>query len=254
MRLALAELEARGMLAVGMNFRSCSGEPNRTPRFYHSGETSDVAFVLGELRARYPGRPLGALGFSLGGNVLLGLLADAPGIVEAAAAVSVPFDLAEGTRELERSPMGQVYTHYFLRSLLGKVEAKADLLRPHVDLVRLRRARTLREFDDVATAPLHGFDGAWDYYARCSCGPRIPEVRVPTLIVHSLDDPFLPRTAVPIRQIRDNPYTLAALPPAGGHVGFVEASSPATPSFWAEAEAARYLAVMLDACPPAGIP
>jgi uncharacterized protein len=252
MRLASSELGGRGLLAVGMNFRSCSGEPNRKPRFYHSGETSDVAFVLGELRARYPGRPLGALGFSLGGNALLKLLADAPGIVEAAAVVSVPFDLAEGTRELERSPMGRVYTHYFLRSLLRKADTKAGLLRPLLDFDRLRRARTLREFDDAATAPLHGFDSAWDYYDRSSSGPRIPELRTPTLVLHSLDDPFLPKAAVPVRALEDNPFTLAALVSAGGHVGFVEASSPGAPSFWAEAEAARYLAALLAPGPALG--
>ncbi len=254
MRMASAELQARGMLAIGMNFRSCSGEPNLTARFYHSGDTADVAFVLDTLRARYPDRPLGALGFSLGGNILLRLLAERPDVVDAAAVISVPFDLAEGTRELERSPMGRIYTHYFLRSLFSKVEAKVELLRPLLDLDRLREARTLRAFDDLATAPLHGFDGAWDYYARCSSGPVIPRIRTPTLVLHSLDDPFLPRDAVPRRSLAENPCTLEVLTRAGGHVGFVEPSGPGSPRFWGEAEAARYLALMLDATPPGALP
>ncbi len=245
-RAAMDALVSRGVHAVGMNFRSCSGAPNRALTFYHSGETRDVLHVLRTLRRRFPGRPVGALGYSLGGNVLLKALAEDPEAVDAAAVVSVPFDLAAGTELLEGTTMGRIYARYFLRSLLRKVELKAGRLAGRLDLERLRRVRTLREFDDVATAPLHGFDGAWDYYARASSGPVLPGIRTPTLVVHSADDPFLPATAIPTAALEGNPFLLPSLWPRGGHVGFVAPSTPRRPALWAETEAARYLAHLLD--------
>jgi uncharacterized protein len=246
-RSAMDALAERGVHPVGMNFRSCSGEPNRALTFYHSGETRDVLHVLRTLRRRFPGRPLGALGYSLGGNVLLKSLAEDPEAADAAAVVSVPFDLAAGTGLLEGTTMGRLYTRYFLRSLLGKVELKAERLGRELDLDRLRRARTLREFDDAATAPLHGFDGAWDYYARASSGPVLPGIRTPTLVIHAGDDPFLPPSAIPRRALESNPFLLPSLWRRGGHVGFVAPSSPRRPALWAETEAARYLAHLLPA-------
>jgi uncharacterized protein len=246
-RLAMKELASQGIRAVGLNFRSCSGESNRAPTFYHSGETEDVAWVLKVLVRRFPGRPLGALGFSLGGNVLLKLLAEDPGPLRAAAAISPPFDLAEGTRQLERTRMGRLYARRFLKSLLRKVEAKSALLSSRVDMARLRRARSLREFDDMATAPLHGFASAWDYYRKSSCGPLIPKIRTPTLVVHARDDPFLPEQAIPSAALDGNPWIRSVLPQHGGHVGFIEGDGLRAIRFWSEPEAARYLARTLDA-------
>src|SRR5688500_5573473 len=162
--LSYAALRRRGLAAVGLNFRSCGGEPNRLARSYHSGETGDPRWVLERLHARWPGRRLGALGFSLGGNVLLKLLGDAGDsareLVGAAAAISVPFDLSAGSDELESGPMVRAYARHFLRSLVDKVVAKADLVAPLVELEAVRGVRTMREFDHRATAPLHGFAGA----------------------------------------------------------------------------------------------
>jgi uncharacterized protein len=249
-RLAVQELARRGVAAAGLNFRSCSGEPNLQPRFYHSGETGDLAHVIEWLRDRYPRSPLGALGFSLGGNVLLKFLGEsgdheAARTLRAAVAVSVPFDLVAGTRALEGGAMGRVYTHYFLRSLREKTEAKADLLEGHVELEAVRRARTLREYDEAATAPLHGFSGARVYYERSSSALYLARVRVPTLLLQAEDDPFLPRDALPVDTVRMNPALLAGFTPAGGHVGFVGGPVPWRPTFWAEAEGARYLAHIL---------
>jgi uncharacterized protein len=245
-RLAMRELASRGIRAVGLNFRSCSGEPNRAPTFYHSGDTGDVAWVLEELAQRFPGRPLGAVGFSLGGNVLLKLLAEDPGPLQAAVAISPPFDLAEGTRQLERTRMGRLYARRFLRSLLEKVETKSRLLSTRVDLAKLRKVRSLREFDDAATAPLHGFTDAWDYYRQSSCGPLLPEIRTPTLVLHARDDPFLPEPAIPAAALNGNPWLRSSLPQHGGHVGFIERDGPGAIRFWSESEAARYLARTLD--------
>lgn len=246
--LTYAALRRRGVAAVGMNFRSCGGEANRLARSYHSGETGDPRWVLERLRARWPGRSFGAIGVSLGGNVLLKLLGDAgadgPALVEAAAAVSVPFDLAAGSDELERGPMRRTYARHFLRTMVAKVLVKDELVAPLLSLEAVRAARTMREFDHRATAPLHGFPGATEYYAACSCGPVLDRIRVPTLVLHSRDDPFLPHSAVPELALVANPAITAVLVARGGHVGFVE-GPPWAPRFWAEAEAARFLAERL---------
>jgi len=246
-RYALAAYEAlveRGIHPVGLNFRGCSGEPNRRARFYHSGETGDVAFVLEELRRRYRKRPLGALGFSLGGNVLLKLLGeDRPtgGILRAAAAISVPFDLEAGARRLEEGVMGTLYTHYFLRMLRRKVRAKRSLLEDRIEVGRGLAASTLERFDDAVTAPLHGFRNAREYYRTSSAGGFLASIRIPTLLLQSRDDPFLPREAIPEGAIDDNPFLVSALTEEGGHVGFVE-GPPWSPRFWADEEGARFLA------------
>jgi uncharacterized protein len=249
-RLAMREVLERGMQPVGLNFRSCSGEPNRTARFYHSGETGDLAWVLERLHHRFPGRPMGAIGFSLGGNVLLRFLGEraeeARAHLAAAAAISVPFDLVRGIGRLEAGGMGRIYTRYFLRSLLRKSEAKGAILESVLDFERLRAARTLREFDDVATAPLHGFVDAGDYYRKASSAPVLRQIRIPTLLLHADDDPFLPAEAVPRTAVEANPFLMGAFPAAGGHVGFVERSPPWAPRFWAEREAARYVRRLLD--------
>lgn len=245
-RCAAAALHRRGIGVVAMNFRACSGEPNRRARTYHSGETGDLRFVVSALKTRFATSPLGALGVSLGGNVLLKYLAeegaDAP--LSAAVAVSVPYDLAAGSRLLEQTHFGKIYTHYFLRSLLEKVEDKAHLVGDAVDLEAVRAARTLREFDDALTAPLHGFRDAMEYYTLSSSGPRLPEIRRPTLLLHAQDDPFIPFDAVPVRAMRDNAYIHPVVTRRGGHVGFLRGSLR-RPGLWAEESAARFLDVLL---------
>lgn len=239
--LALAD---HGMRAVGLNFRGCSGEANRTPRFYHSGETEDVGFVLDFLRERLPARPLMALGFSLGGNVLLKYLGEqgtknaAP--LSAAVAISVPYDLSAGADALERGGMAKIYVDYFLRSLLAKVRAKREILANILDLDAVWASTTLREFDDAATAKLHGFTDAEDYYQKSSSNCFIPSIRVPTLLLHSRDDPFLPAAALPRTAIEANPFLTLALTEGGGHVGFFEGGPPWHPTFWAEEQSASF--------------
>ncbi len=248
-RVTMDALTRAGMRAIGMNFRSCSGVPNRRARFYHSGDTEDLSHVLDVLRNRHPGRPLGALGFSLGGNVLLRHLGElgSAGLdrLSAAVAISVPYDLNEGSRMLESGWMGRIYTRYFLRSLQEKARLKGGLLRGVVDLERILTARTLREFDDAATAPLHGFPNADVYYRMASSKPVLGAIRVPTLMIHAIDDPFLPRDAVPHAEAAESPWLRASFQPRGGHVGFVEDGAPWRPTFWAETEAVRYLSTLL---------
>ncbi len=241
------ELAAAGLASVGLNFRSCSGELNRGPRLYHAGETDDVEFVILQLAARHPRRPLAAVGFSIGGNILLRWLGEAgeraTGLLDAAAVVSVPFDIEAGARFMEASA-SRLYLRHLLPSLRAKVAAKRELLRGRIDVQRALAARTFFEFDDAATSPLYGFKDVHDYYRRASCAPWIGGVRVPTLVVHALDDPFLPASAVPTAAIAANPALIPAISEHGGHVGFIH-GRPWAPRFFAEAAVTDHLARML---------
>jgi len=242
-----------GLASVTLNFRSCSGEMNRLARFYHSGDTADAAHVIGVVRSRWPGRALGAVGFSMGGNVLLKHMGecgqhDLKGLeVDAAAAISVPFDLTAGIDTIERG-FGRLYQRYFLRRLRRKLRLKADILRDEVDLNQLVGVRTLRAFDDLGTAPLHNFLNSADYYRRSSCKPYLPAIRKPTLLIHAEDDPFQPPEALPRREVAENPHLQAIFTTTGGHVGFVS-GPPWAPEFWAESTAASFLAKTLGGRP-----
>ena len=239
----LSQLFDRGVRGVGLNFRGCGGEPNRTHRFYHAGDTGDLAFVTEHLMRRYPGRPIGAVGFSLGGSVILKYLGeqgvDSP--ITAAATICVPFDLAASCDRVGRGFMGRVYTTYFLRSLRKKVRAKRAMLDGIIDTERALHARTLREFDEALTAPLHGFADAADYYTRSDSRAFLGQIRVPVLLIQGRDDPIASPDALP--EVEEaNPHLVAAFAPGGGHVGFVEGEVPWRASIWADAEAVRFLA------------
>lgn len=245
---AARRLREAGLDAVALNFRSRSGQPNRLRRFYHSGETGDLASVLARLRDARPAAPLAVIGFSLGGNVLLKYLGErgarAREVVDAAVAVSVPYRLAASARRMERG-LGPMYAAWFLRSLRRSVRAKVRKRGHDFDLDRLARVRSLREFDDAFTAPVHGFRDADEYYRLSSSARFLPEVRVPTLLLQARDDPFLPEGRLPVEEMRANPWLLPVLVDGGGHVGFVEGTTPWEARFWAEEEAVRYLTTAL---------
>jgi len=242
----------RGWGADFLVFRSCGPELNRGRRFYHSGETGDLAFVVDRLREEHPGAPLLLSGVSLGGNVLLKYLgergAELPPEVRAAAAVSVPYDLDRGSRHIGRG-FSRIYERHFLRTLRRKALAK---LAQHPGLFapdRVTAARSLYEFDDVLTAPVHGFESAADYYARSSSLRFLGGIRRPTLLLSAVDDPFLPATVLDeVREVaRDNPALHLQFVPHGGHVGFVGGRVPWRPDYWAERRVVRFLADALDA-------
>ncbi len=245
-RQTLHEAKGLGWGAVAMNFRSCSGEANRTLRSYCSGETGDPLHVAGHVAARVRG-PLVAVGFSLGGNALLKLLAEtgeaAPFV--AAAAVSTPFDLLACALALDR-PWGGcgIYRRHFLKSLKKKALAKLATHPGHgLDTRRIASARRLQDFDDAFTGPSNGYQGALDYYRRCSSGPRLAEVRRPTLLLNAEDDPMIPTASLPAAAAQ--PSALTVLRTAlGGHVGFVSGQAWA-PRFWAERQAVRFLQAQL---------
>lgn len=242
-----AEAARRGWAADLLVFRSCGPELNRARRFYHSGETGDLSLVVRRVVAEHPDAPLALVGVSLGGNVLLKYLGergdDVPPTLRAAAAISVPFDLARGSRHIERG-FSRVYGRHFLRSLRRKAVAKGAVYPDLPPAADVERVRTLWEFDDRVTAPIHGFTDAADYYARSSALGYLAGIRVPTLLVSAEDDPFLPADVLgEVREIaRGNEYLRTSFHAHGGHVGFVGGPTPGRAVFWAEQEAARFVA------------
>ncbi|WP_163870034.1 hydrolase [Myxococcus eversor] len=232
----------RGWGATALNFRSCSGEPNRLARTYHSGHIDDALGLLRDLRERATG-PLFAVGFSLGANVLCRLLEDqgedAP--VKAAASVSAPYDLDACCKKLDGpGPIHLVYRERFLRTLKGKARAKLKRFPNAFDGRAMEAARTVRAFDHAVTAPLHGFDSAEHYYAESSAGPRLHAIRKPTLLISAEDDPMLESPVIPLAA-KDNPHLSVVLTRHGGHVGFV-AGHAHRPRFWAEDQVLEYFA------------
>ena len=226
-RRLMHAVESRGWHGVVVHFRGCSGEPNRLLRAYHSGDSQEIDWVARRLHARgYPA--LFVAGFSLGANALLKWLAEqgslASKVIDAAAAVSAPLDLAAANAALS-SGFNRVYARHFLRTLIPAALAKERRFPGRIDVRRVQAARTLRDFDDAVTAPLHGFLGADDYYARSSAGPLLGAVHAPTLLLHAANDPFLPLAALPSRERLPNAVTLE-VPDHGGHVGFVHGPLP----------------------------
>lgn len=223
---------ARGWAAEMMLWRSCGGSNNRAARFYHSGETEDAVWFLNRLAARYPEAPLVACGVSLGGNVLTKLVGDTtlalPATLRAAVGVSVPFDLERGSRHISTG-VSRLYEHWFLRTLRVKALEKATRYPDRFPDPRvIAGIRTLWEFDDLITGPLHGFEGASDYYTKSSAKHFVQHARVPLLLLSAVDDPFLPGEVLEDVQHRAsaNPLVQTEFVPHGGHVGFVTGDSP----------------------------
>jgi hypothetical protein len=227
-------LPRQGMRAVLMHFRGCSGEPNRLARAYHSGDTGDVDFLVRTLKAREPNTPLAAIGYSLGGNVLLKWLGEqgkeAP--IQCAAAVSVPFLLHESTARMNRG-FSRVYQWKLVRSLKASVRRKPQHPLASLAPSELEKMRSFYEFDDRVTAPLHGFRDALHYYTASSSRQFLNRIRIPTLIVHATDDPFMPASAIPEAN-ELSPAIEFDLSRHGGHVGFVGGRVPWRPRYWLE--------------------
>jgi predicted alpha/beta-fold hydrolase len=242
-------VQARGWRGVALNFRGCSGEANRLPRFYHSGDTGDLETVVSLLVEREAAVRMGAVGVSLGGNVLLKWLGEReheiPKQLVAAAAISVPFDLAACARVLDRGVRRALYTEHFLWTMRRKVRDKARHFPGFVDVAAVQRARTFSEYDHVVTAPLHGFADEHDYWARSSSGPYLRGIRRPTLMINSRDDPFVPLDGLPDPRTLPPDVTIE-LTPWGGHSGFFEGRWPWRLESWAERRAVQFLAGLLD--------
>lgn len=226
---------------AALNFRGCSGAPNRLPRAYHIGDTGDLDFIIGRLRGLRRYSEIVLTGFSLGGNVVLKYLGErgtdlAPEIKKAVV-FSVPCDVTSSEREISKWH-NRLYVKRFLQTLNAKMSHKAALYPNQIHLQR-PLPRSLREFDERFTAPLHGFAGAEDYWARNSSLPYLPNIAIPTLMVNALDDSFLSSECYPYALAEQHPNFFLETPQYGGHVGFV--TFGAGGMYWSEQRALAFV-------------
>ncbi|MYN16236.1 alpha/beta fold hydrolase [Rugamonas sp. FT107W] len=225
-RALMADLAARGWSGAVPHFRGCSGEPNRAPRFYHSGDSAEIDWIVRRLHARGSGK-FYTTGVSLGGNALLRWLGESQhqaDFVDAACAISAPLDLTQGGISLS-SGLNMFYTRMFLQTLKPKCEAKLKQFPGLYDLDALRAVRDLYAFDNVVTAPLHGYRDTDDYWDRASAKHVLNDITVPTLVLNARNDPFLPGRHLPQRAASN---VILDYPDEGGHAGFVANGLPGT--------------------------
>ena len=236
-QLMLDILVADGWQVVVMHFRTCSGRLNRLARSYHAGETGDLAYLLQVLKNRFPKREISVVGFSLGGNVLLRYLVENPiSPVSCAVAVSVPFELNKCSDYL-----AHVYHWSLLRSMKQKTIAKIKRgLSMPVKITEVKSINSFRGFDELLTAPLHGFSSADDYYVKVSVRNHLKLIEYPTLIIHALDDPLVPADSVPTHE-ELSAHIRFELTRQGGHVGFVAGVVPWSPHYWLQQRIVAFL-------------
>lgn len=241
----LRSLRQQGWRGVFMHFRGCSGEPNRLVKGYHSGETQDVAYLVGEIRRREPNTPIAGIGYSLGGNVLLKWLGETgqQNPLCAAVAVSVPFELQKAAVRIQ-SGFSRFYQWYFLRCLRHRLNKKCEQVPFPVAVSGWTAMRTIYDFDNAYTAPVHGFENAENYYQIASSRQYLNQIQVPTLLVHAKDDPFMTADVVPTRDELSEAVTLE-VSESGGHVGFVAGRYPWRPEYWLEKRIPDYLSTFL---------
>ncbi len=226
----IGRVRQQGWFGVVPHFRTCGNVPNRLPRAYHAGDSAEIDWMLRRIQAQFPGSAIFAVGVSLGGNALLKWLGEEGGrardILSGAIAVSAPIDLAAAGIALDRGFNRHIYTREFLRTLRGKTLAALKLNNnPFIDADRVRRTRTLREFDDLVTAPLHGFHGVDHYWRDASCKSWLPGIQVPTLLINARNDPFIPAASLPgVEDVSE--HVVLMQPDEGGHVGFVSGHPP----------------------------
>ena len=230
----LKALHNAGLYPIFMHFRGCSGEANKATRRYYSAETSDPTFLLETFINRYPGREVYTVGFSLGGNMILKWLnnmgKNSP--IKKAVAISVPFDLSNCDKRLQKG-LSRIYLKHLLNKLHEGIKLKHDAGLFPADYDKAINSKTFWEFDEFATAPLHGCEGADDYYAKCSSKFYMKNIETPTLIIQAKDDPFLTSEALPTDGELSSSISLE-LTNKGGHVGFIAGSNPFEPEYWTE--------------------
>lgn len=225
-RALMSAVRQRGWAGVVVHFRGCSGEPNRGPRFYHSGDSAEIDWVLRGLHQQNPQRRLFVCGVSLGGNAMLRWLGESQhqaDFVQAACSISAPLDLAQGGAALG-SGFNMVYTSVFLKTLKPKCLHKLTQYPGLFNRERMLAARDLYEFDNIVTAPLHGYKNTEDYWHRASAKHILGDITLPTLVLNAKNDPFLPGRYLPTEAA---PSVTLEYPQHGGHVGFAAAEWPA---------------------------
>lgn len=224
----MAALQARGWRGVVIHFRGCSGEPNRLPRAYHAGDSAEIDNLLRRAKNQSPHAPLYAVGVSLGGNALLKWLGEqgsaAQHVTEKAVAVSAPLALAATGHALSEG-FNLIYANHFLGTLKQKALQKLERYPTLYAREAVLALDTIYGFDDIVTAPLHGFDGAEDYWVKASSKPGLKQIDVPTLLINARNDPFLPANFLPDAEQVSKQVTLE-FPETGGHAGFVSGPFP----------------------------
>jgi predicted alpha/beta-fold hydrolase len=243
-------LQTAGWDILAWNFRGCGSEMNRLVRFYHSGETGDLGAVIALAAQKYP--RIALVGFSLGGNVTLKYLGEGachPAVI-AGFTVSVPVDLATSADAIDRRWSNQLYLRRFLSRLVPKVDAKALLFPERLDASRSNQIRTLREFDNLYTAPIHGFRDAMDYWQKSSARQYLTRIRVPTLLLNARDDPFLTPESFPYGEAERNPDLFFEAARWGGHVGFIDSARDIRP--WYESRCVEFLEAVASVSAGAG--
>jgi predicted alpha/beta-fold hydrolase len=236
----LNAIQKKGLRGLLIHFRGCSKEPNRLPRAYHSGETGDIEMVIERIREREPNTPLYAIGYSLGGNVLLKWLGET-GIsnpLRAAAAVSIPFELDKAADYLNTG-FFRFYQWWLVRGLKKFHQRKFKNHPLEKKFKNVHKIKTFWEFDHQITAPLHGFSSAQEYYTQSSSRQYLKSIAVPTLIIQAKDDPFLPESALPQASELSSFVTMELLE-RGGHVGFIQGKFPWRPEYWLENSILEY--------------
>ncbi len=250
-------LAQRGLRTVALNFRGCSGESNRLARCYHSGETEDIHFLYQTLRAREPETPMAAIGFSLGGNVLLKWLGEQGDRLDlfAAIAVSVPMVLSICANKLD-SGFSKIYRKNLLNELKQYVRLKLQHLETlgiETEAEKIRQLGNLADinsfwqYDDVVVAKLHGYRDVHDYYQRSSSRQFLKSIAVPTLVIQAADDPFMTVEVLPEAH-ELSPSVLLEITQSGGHVGFVTGAYPFRPRYWLEQRIPEFLTLHLKPC------
>lgn len=234
---AISQRSYRGAI---MHFRGCSGQSNRLAKSYHAGETLDLQYCLNRLKQREPNTPIVAIGVSLGGNVLLKFLGENPQqcAINAAVAVSVPFDLGRCAKRLQQG-FSRVYQWWLLRKLKQHLARKQQQLNAYIDYKKAMKTKTIEDFDDRVTAPLHGFKGVKEYYQQSSSRGYLKSIASPTLIIHAMDDPFISSDAIPKASELSQQVKLF-VSERGGHVGFLS-SDCGLPGNWLEQTVLNYL-------------
>jgi predicted alpha/beta-fold hydrolase len=231
-------LFSNGFDVLAWNFRGCSDDMNHQLRFYHSGATDDLQLVINHAIAKGY-RNVSLIGFSLGGNLTLKYLGEAPpsDVVKRAVTFSVPLDLYNSCLKISK-PGNYVYSRRFLKNLKAKVKRKAGQMEG-LDLEGIENIRTLVDFDNRYTAPLHGFRDALEYYHRCSALFFLKGITIPTLIVNAQNDPFLSDSCYPTDINKENPKVKFEAPSHGGHVGFAQFNKNGL--YWSEERALAFL-------------
>jgi predicted alpha/beta-fold hydrolase len=221
-----------------LHFRSCSGELNRLPRFYHSGDTADLIEVVQLLKSRNPHLAIVVVGVSMGANILLKCLGQSNQLeITAAIAISTPFNLKNSVLKLQRG-FSRIYDRHLLKRLVKKVREKFKFTASPINLAAIT-FKNLYDFDEFVTAPLHGFKNAEDYYQQSSCCTYLKNISVPTLILHARDDPFMTPHVIPTAE-EISASTILEVYDHGGHVGFV-AGNFWSPVYWLEGRVLRFL-------------